>query len=197
MELVRNIFFFIGSVLGILAFIRTVTEPAFAESQDKWKAVQEKLLEQDLINLQYQVYMKRRVNTELLDRVDSLVRDIEQDAEYLRLGPPFRNFFTDHKTNFSKCYRKLREYIQVPYWQLNKFVLEEIEYDRWDFDKKFFHEEVPEGHDAYIDHLNEASDTVDEMRHHYRALSILANLHSFEAPFARWIVKNRSVLPER
>lgn len=197
MELIRNIFFFIGSVLGILAFIRTVTESAFDENRRKWEDLQAKLREQDLISLQYQIFMRRRVNDELLDRIDELIHDIDQDAEYLRFGPPFRKLFENYKHKLSESYRCLRGYVQVPYWQIGETVEKDAEYVYWNFDKSFFYEEVPEGHDTYIDHLNEASDTADEMRHHYRALSVLANLHSFEAPFAHWIVKKRSPLPER
>lgn len=35
------------------------------------------------------------------------------------------------------------------------------------------------------------------MRVHYRAIGILANLHIFEAPFARRIVRKRSRPPSR
>ena len=197
MELIRNIFFFIGSVLGILAFVRTVAEPAFSENRNKWKAVQEQLTEQDLINLQYMVFMSRRIDDELLTRVYIFVRDIEDDAEHLRFGPPFRSLFEKRKRALTNSYRHLREYVQVPYWKRERVAEEDIEYAYWDLDKSFFYEEVPKGHETYIDHLNEASDTADEIRRHYRALSVLANLHSFEAPFARWIVKKRSPLPGR
>jgi hypothetical protein len=197
MELTKTIFFFIGSLGGILAFVHTIIESAFIKNRDKWKGVQEKLTEQDLIDLQYMVFMSRRIDSKLLARVHSFVRDVESDAEYLRFGLPFRNLFEKHKRKLSKSYRRLCEYVQVPYWERRRFIEEDTEYDYWDFDKSFFYKEVPKGERAYVDHLNEASDTVDEVRYHYRALSILANLHSFEAPLAYWIVKKRSLLPER
>jgi hypothetical protein len=209
-ELVKDIFFFIGSALGIFAFMKTLVEPAFADNRQKWEALKEHLTEQDLINLQHQVYVSRRVRDELLDRVIYFVHDIEEDAEYLRFGPPFRGLFEEHKKGLISDFRCLIERVQVPYWRHNFFEDGDERESYWSVDKNYFYEELPAAvnesdskkavrisEQAYENNLNEASDAVDRMRMHYRAIGILANLHAFEAPFARGIVKKRSRLPER
>jgi hypothetical protein len=209
LELAKDIFFFIGSALGIVAFLRTLFEPAFADNRQKWEALKERLREEDLINLQSQVYIRRRVQDELLLSVDLFVRDIEQDAEYMRFGFPFRRLFEEHKNGLVDNFRQLIEHVQVPYWE-HDFVGDGDERrGEWSFDKRYFFDELPavyrernpEGprldpHQAYVDHLDEASDAVDWMRVHYRAIGVLANLHMFEALFARRKVSTGSTLPE-
>ena len=209
MDLVKDIFFFIGSVLGILAFLHTLIEPAFSDNRQKWEALKERLTEQDLINLQHQVYLNRRISDELLYRVLGVCRDINEDAEYLRFGPPFRGLFEEHKNELSSDCQSLVDHVQVPYWRHNFFEHRDERRGEWDFDKSYFLDELPtvakkrnpesprlDPYRAYEDHLNEASDAVDRMRMHYRAIGILANLHTFEVLLARRIVKERSKLPE-
>jgi hypothetical protein len=203
--LVRDTFFFIGSVLGILAFLQTLVEPAFADNRQKWEALKERLSEEDLIDLQYQVYMSRRVDDELMRKVLYFVRDLEQDAEYARFGAPFRGQFEEHKRGIVDNFRCLVDRVQVPFWK-REFVEDEGgRSSYWSVDKPYFYEELPaavsEGDwqerrrisdRAYENNLNEASDAVDRMRVHYRAIGVLANLHIFEAPFARRLARQWS-----
>lgn len=210
MAVAKDIFFFIGSALGIFAFLTTLIEPAFADNRRKWEALKEHLTEQELIDLQLQVYVSRQVYDQTLYRVLYFVRAIEEDAEYLHFGPPFRGLFEEHKTALARDFRLMTEHVQVPYWRHN-FSGDGAERDSyWSVDKNFFYEELPEAVNesvsrkslrisdlAYENNLNEASDAVDRMRVHYRAIDILANLHTFEAPFARRIVRERSRPPNR
>lgn len=99
--------FFIGSVLGILAFLNTLIHPAFADNRQKWEALKERLTEEDLIDLQYEVYVSRKVRDELLYKVRRVVHDIEQDAESVRFGPRFRGLFRQHKDDLSSDFRCL------------------------------------------------------------------------------------------
>jgi hypothetical protein len=96
--------FFIGSVLGILAFLNTLIHPAFADNRQKWEALKERLTEEDLIDLQYEVYVSRKVRDELLYKVRRVVHDIEQDAESVRFGPRFRGLFRLHKDDLSRTH---------------------------------------------------------------------------------------------
>ena len=208
MESVKDIFFFIGSLLGILAFLNTLIGPAFTDNRQKWEALKEHLTEEDLINLQHEVYITRRIYDEVLNRVIYFVHDMEEDAEYLRFGPPFRGLFEEHKKCLISDLHKLIEHVQVPYWE-HHFVEDGDERrGEWRFDKNYFFFELPaivkerdpesprlDPYEAYIEHLNEASDAVDRMRVHFRAIGVLANLHTFEALFARRIVRARSRLP--
>lgn len=197
MEIVKDIFFFIGSMLGIFAFIRNLIEPAFKTNREKWEKIKKKLQEDDFSDLQYEIYVRRRIQISLLQKIYSFVCDIEKDAEYLRMGPPFRRKFEKHKKNISDLHYNLRDYIQVPYWEPKP----DNEYNElareWIFNKSYFLYEVDDGHEEYVTHLEKASDIVDEMRRQYRAISYLANLHIFEALVAKFIIKKRAKLPKK
>lgn len=183
--------------MGILAFLRAITEPAFNRNRERWEALKDKLAEQDLIDLQYEVYASRRIPTERISRINQLVEDIDQDAEYLRLGPPFRSRFSQHLREFSKSYKQLRVYIQNPYWKIVSYEDADGDTNFYEFNKKYFYEVVPNGYEVYVDHLNQASDVADDMRRHYRAVSVLADLHAFEAPVALFTYRKRSQVPRR
>lgn len=201
MELAKDIFFFIGSGLGILAFLKALFEPAFSDNRQKWDKVKERLTEQDLIDLQHQIHQSLRIRDELLSKVFHFVHDIEEDADYLHFGPPFRRQFQKHKAGLRKEQQHLIDYVQVPYWEYQFVDDEDNEEDRsyWKVNKTYFYRELSatasERDQAYQDNLNGASDAIDQIRIHYRAMGILANLHVFQAPFARQIAKKRSKLP--
>jgi len=44
-ETAKDVTFFIGSVLGILAFLNTLIQPAFVDNRQKWEALKERLTE--------------------------------------------------------------------------------------------------------------------------------------------------------
>lgn len=97
METAKDIFFLIGSTLGIFAFARSLAKPVVKSNQEKWGAVQEKLTEDDIAELGDQVYFARRVRGDLLRKISSFVEDIRQDKEYLRIGTFWRGRFEARK----------------------------------------------------------------------------------------------------
>ncbi len=210
MELAKNIFFFIGSILGIFAFLKTLIDPAFTANKQKWEAAKEHLTEQDLIELSRQTYLSRRIRDEQLIRAGSFVHDIENDAEYLQFGPPFRKLFEEHKKALVSDFWHVLQHVQVPYWQRNSPDEGDEGNSYWSIDKNYFYTELPEALNesdssrsrrisdkAFENNLNEAYDAVHRMRTHYRAIGVLSSLHAFEAPFARQIVRKRSRIPAK
>lgn len=197
METARDIFFFIGSVLGILAFFRTLFEPVVSSNREKWSKVKQVLKETDLIDLEHEVDQARCVHQDTLSRLSRFSEDVRQDAEYLRFGPLWRREFEQRKNRIAELYRDLRKYIQVPYWRPKYYGREEEgeSQEVWDFDKEHFYTKVENGHNVYVDHLEEAAQLVEEIRKEYRYLSILANLHMVEIPIGPWIANSRSKAP--
>lgn len=192
----EKLLFYIGSVLGIIAFLRPFYESGFESNQEKWKKIQEKLTEDDLYQLQIQVYVNSMVDPKLLNKVRDFGEDIENDLEYIRLGFPFKRKFDIRKNNIIQLYNDLRKYIQTPYWYREKSSrVFAINY--WNLDKDYFEKEFNKGHLKYHQHLKEASDIVDEIRVNYRAMSYLVNLNLIQIPFAKHIVEKRSKLPAK
>ena len=52
-----------------------------------------------------------------------------------------------------------------------------------------------DGH--YAVNIDNAAEQAEKMRTEFRAISILANLHLLELPFARQIVRERAAVPSR
>ncbi len=196
METAKDIFFLIGSTLGIFAFARSLAKPVVKSNQEKWEAVQENLTEEDIAELGHQVYFARRVRADLLRKISSFVEDIRQDKEYLRVGTFWRGRFEDRKKAIVDHYSNLRDYVQVPYWEPKSQEIDGEEFRVWEFSKSYFDFEHDGAYDDYIDHLDEAADCVNDIRREYRAMSELANAQLVEIPIAPLLAERRSELPE-
>jgi len=116
MDIIKDIFFLFGSLLGILAFIRTVIQPALSDNLQKWEELKKIITEDDLMNIADSIDMAYSVDDQLLLKLTRFAHDIEEDSEYLRFGPPFRNRYSRIKNDILNQYRELRQRIQVPFW---------------------------------------------------------------------------------
>jgi hypothetical protein len=198
METAKDIFFFVGSFLGILAFLRISVDALRIRDRRAWDHFREMITEADLRNLEFQVELSRRIDSQLLSRLGNLVNLIQHDDENVRFGPLLRKHFRRHLDSFVRLYFELREFVQVPWWQPER-AEGDGEADRidWFFCKKaFFSGEYPQA-GTYVDHLRMAADIVAAMRVEHRALSTLSELDLVEIPLAARIVRRRSSLPKR
>ena len=198
METAKDIFFFVGSFLGILAFLRASTDSLKAKNQRAWESFRDLITETDLRNLEFQVELSRRIDGELLSRLDTLVDLIRHDDENLRFGPLLRKNFGWHLNQFVRRYFELRDFVRVPWWEPGRGE-GDTETGRidWFFCKDaFFSGEYPHASD-YAEHLSKAAQVVSVMRVEYRALSTLSELDLFELPLASRIVRRRSSLPRQ
>jgi hypothetical protein len=192
LALAKDIFFFVGSTLGILAFFKSAIDPLLDANRQRWKQVAAKVDDNDLRALEVYVYQARRVPAELLDRIYALVRDIEEDAEYVRFGPILRRCYAQHLRAFVRQYYALRKLIQVPFWEpeREKHNGKETEEFAWEFQKDYFFSSDYSGI-SYECHLGSAADTVEALRVEYKALSILSDLHAVELPFTCLLLPRR------
>jgi Zn-dependent oligopeptidase len=76
MEFAKNIFFFIGSVMGILAFFKPLLEPLLEKNRQRWEKLQQVVTEDDFTNLGYQTWDSRYIKDKNLDRIQRLMHDI-------------------------------------------------------------------------------------------------------------------------
>ncbi len=196
MDVIKDIFFLFGSLLGILAFIRTVIQPALSNNLRKWEELKKIITEDDLMNIADSIDMAYSVDDELLLKLTRFAHDIEKDSEYLRFGPPLRKRYNRIKNDILNQYRELRQRIQVPFWDRYHNEAEGVTYEGWKIDKKYFYRQFgSDGSNKYANNLLELARIVDDIREKYRSISVLSNLHSFELLFAPFIVRKRSELP--
>lgn len=188
MDTLKDIFFFVGSVLGIIAFSKTLLDPIMEANRRKWEQVKMRVTELTFRDIEYSVEMARRIDDEMLLQIHFFIRDIEEGAEYLRFGPVLRKHYQRHLKNLCNLYRAFRKYVQVPYWDIIYNSRNGSERKDWVFQKEYFEKERPDI-DEYVEHLNAASELAEKMRTEFQALSILSGLHIVELPFATRIVQ--------
>ena len=194
-QTLKDAFFFVGSILGITAFVKTIIDPMIEGNKRKWEEVKNHIQEQDFINLAIEIWQSRRVHEETLGRIRQFIRDIEQGAEYLRFGPVLNKRYNQHLQNLRALYSQLRNLIQVPYWEPVTYEDEEGgKLECWQFNKQFFLKENLHGR-AYVEHLDAAAELAEKMRLEFRQLSVLSSLHLVEIPFARKIIAKRAAIP--
>lgn len=197
-QILKDIFFFLGSVFGIIAFIKTIIEPMMEGNRAKWKEIKERITEEDFINLEFDIWQAHRIRDETWSVIQSFVNDIGEDAEYLRFNSVLGKLYHECLQNLRSLYWELIEFVQVPYWEPHTEVDEqENEFHFRRFNKDYFFKHPGHGEGAYVDHLEAAAEISEKMRIEFRKLSILSSLHSIQIPFAKRISATGAKIPKR
>jgi len=190
MELAKDIFFFIGSVMGILAFFKPMLEPLLEKNNQRWEKLQQVVTEDDFANLEYQTWNSRYIKDKNLDRIQTLMFDIKNKTEYLRFGPFLKKYYDSELNELLRLYLCFRQLVQVPEWEPVGHVEGSGQEPGWCFNKQAFDKGKGYGED-YADDIYVASWYAQRMRNSYRRLSILADIHLVEMPMAWRIVPKR------
>ncbi len=191
MELAKNIFFFIGSVMGILAFFKPLLEPLLEKNRQRWEKLQQVATEDDFANIEFQTWNSRYIVDENLERVSRLMSDIESKPEYIRFGPFLKKLYEGELHELLRLYRCFRELVQVPEWEPVGYAEDSGSVPGWRFNKKAFDKGRGYAED-YADHLYIASWYAQRMRNSYRRLSVLADIHLVEIPIA-WRIAQKGM----
>jgi hypothetical protein len=193
----KDVFFFVGSVLGIVAFTKTIIEPMVEGNRNKWKVIKERIAEEDFINLEFDIWEARRIRDETWTVIRNFVRDIEEDAEYLRFNSILKKHYHQSLHNLTTLYWELTEFIQVPYWEPYSHTTEDgNEHHYRQLNKQHFYKNK-DGERTYVAHLEAAAEIAEKMRVEFRKLSILSNLETIQIPFARRLITRGSTIPKR
>jgi len=190
MEFAKNMFFFIGSVMGILGFFKPLLEPLLESNRQRWEKLQQVVTENDFENLELQTWYSRYIKDENLDRIERLMDDILSKSEYLRFGPFLKKHYESELSELRRLYVCFRQLVQVPEWIPVGHSKGSEQEPGWDFNKNAFDKGNGYGED-YADDLYIASWYAQRMRNSYRRLSVLVDIHLVEMPMAWQIVPKR------
>jgi hypothetical protein len=192
-QTVKEVFLIVGAALGIIAFFKTVLDPVLEANKRRWDEFKERVDEDRFKQLEFEVWDARRIDSETLRPIECLVSDIKERPEYLRFGPLFETQYSNHLDNLRNHYLEFRRYVQTPYWEpFGKAGA--VEALGLKLDKEAFSNSELKTDDDYSVNLERAAEEVERMRLEFRSLSVLSNLHLFEVPFAKQIVRRRSTL---
>jgi hypothetical protein len=198
LQTAKEIFLLIGAVLGIVAFCKTMLDPILESNRKKWEEIKKRVDELHFQNLEFEIEQQRLIDMDTLRPIEKFVMDIRDDVKYLRFGPVLGREFSTHLNNLRNHYLKFRDYVQTPYWEpVGDVTDREVQVTGLKLNKDAFdhRDHICDGH--YAVNIDNAADQAEKMRMEFRALSILANLHLLELPFARRIVRQRAAVPSR
>jgi len=182
METAKDIFFFIGATLGMLAFFKTLLEPALNKNREKWKKVFEVVTDVDFQSVEQGTtnYLVRGKN---LQRVECLIHDYYQKADYTQFNALLSNIYTEYFRELIVAHSEYRELVQVNEWLPD-------ENGDWRFNKMAFagEDRIPRN---YHKHIFKAEIAAAKMRHSFKKLEALSDLDLWQIPFTRKFVAKR------
>ena len=190
---IKEVFYAVGAIAGVIALLRPVIESKFQRDQDRLVSVRKLVDEIGLVNLVNRVDSQRQVPDGEFEPFRVLAHDRRHNLESLRFSGPLAKYLLREIDAIIKAYEDLRGYIQVDEWEPTSRKKEDgTEYTVWVFNKSAgaFRgiDGVPRN---YAQHLTEAAAKADEIRKAFQRLQVVGELHFFEVPFAKRILERR------
>jgi len=188
---IKEVFFAVGSLAGVFAFVRPWVESRAAKDLERVSHVKAVVDVQQLVDLEVSVYSSRSIYSSHLYPFSRLTHETETNRDEVRFSGPMGRELRAELDALLDAYRRFREYIQVPEWEPGEIVYDDgTRVDVWQFNKSAFEDEAGIPRD-YADHLHEASRIAVEMRKAFYRFQIVSDTHLFEMPFARWLLPRK------
>lgn len=183
----------LGSFGGVFALYKTVIESKFKRDSEKIEAIKSEISEQELVNLESQIYQARRVPRKQFDPFDKLAHELVTNQEAVRFTGPLAKYLKIELDNLVKAYSDLRKYIQVDEWLPQDLKNEDgSNFEVWDFNKNATAFTKNTGYPKdYGKHLDKAAEQAVRMKKIFNRFQIVTELHLFETPFAFCLLKKR------
>ena len=93
METAKDIFFFVGSILGIAGFISSVIQPFLNDNREKWNQIAE-IFDDNFFRGLETVYTRRSVSQDQFDKLWRFLDEVRENKDYLRMKFPCRKLFS-------------------------------------------------------------------------------------------------------
>lgn len=177
----KDAFFIVGSIAGVLAFLRPVVESKHQKDIERLSAILSKFPENQIMALDSCVYNSRRIPESVLRPFDEIEHKHGDGWQELKFVGPLKKILEPEFKCLVAEYREFREYVQVPEWEPREV---DGQYD-WLFNKQSFRE----GHaisDKYAEHLQQATDAAIQLRKRFQRIQAVTDLHFFEVLFGRF-----------
>jgi hypothetical protein len=188
---VKEVFFVIGSVAGIVAFLRPLFEAKLQRDSVRVDRIKTLVSEQRLVELEDRISASREVPYEDFAPFDQLAHERRTNQEVVRFTGPTGKHLARELDALLASYAKLREYIQVNKWVPRTEEIDGVEYQSWVFRKSAFEDRDEVMNDDYVKHLDQAAEQAVQMKRAYQRFQVVAELHLFEVLVARWLLPRR------
>ena len=187
-DIVKNIFYFIGSSAGLFAVLRSVFESKLQQDIQNAKKIIEQIGENRILYLDSSIYLHRCVSSEFFVDIDILSNDISEKKQYTRFSSHISYYFNIELKEIINEYSNLRKYIQVPEWEPR--YNDDNGKSAWYFNKKAesFYPSGEHFPANYPKHLEEAAKIADKIKIRFLRFQALTELHYIETIFHKWTV---------
>lgn len=189
-EGIKEIFYAIGAVAGLIALFRPVLQHKYDLDNKRYEKINSELPEELFMSIEFSTWQSRLINDDLFTPLNNLCREIEHNLESVRFSGPLSKWYKIESGNLVNVYRKYREYVQVPEWEPENRDNKEQEKTIWRFNKQAF-KEGNRKYDDYVKHLEEAEKLAEKMHLHAKRLQIISELHILETPLAFYLIPKR------
>ena len=185
-ETIKEIFFAIGALAGLIALSRPLFNDKFSRDQEKASALLQRVPEEEITALETYVWANRCVPDWIFNRLAEIRYDLDKNHECVRFSGPIAKFYIQNLKELIEAYASLRELVQVNEWEPVHREDERV----WLFNKKAFENSrgIPEGYD---DHLYACGERASAVAKAYQRLQITLDLHLFEFPLAGILLHRR------
>lgn len=186
--MIKNAFFVVGSLAGILAWLRPAIESKHKEDMNRAAAILSRFEENAVIDLPSFTYLYRRVPDYCLHPFDAIRHDIADNKQAVRFVGPLGNALRGELEQMVAAYNVYRKHVQVPGWI--PFREAETQESGWEFDRDAFNdgERVT---DRYARELDAAAEAADAVVLRFQRFQALTELHFFEALAAKIFVPRK------
>ena len=183
----KEIFFVIGSIAGVIALLRPLVESKFQRDTARVDRIKSLLNEQRLVELEDRIYQSREIPCEDFEPFDQLEHERRTNQEVVRFSGALSNALSRELDAMIASYLRLREFVQVNEWEPRTRNIDGVVYQSWVFNKSAFNDSsgIPRN---YAQHLDQAAEQAAQMKKAFQRFQLVAELHLFEAPLARWLL---------
>lgn len=187
--IIKNAFFVVGSLAGILAWLRPAIESKHQEDMKRATAILGKFNEDSVVNLAFFTGVARKVPEEFMRPFALVTQALADNLQEVRFIGPLKKYLSAELHNMVSAYAAYREYVQVPEWEM----LKESDSDEytWKFNKAHFFPKGSGPSDDYAHHLEDAEDAADLVKLRFQRFQALTELHLFEALAAKIFVPRK------
>ena len=186
---VKEIFFFIGSLAGFIAFFRPIFDQKHARDLERARYILASIPEQVAITLKNRIDL-RMIPESMFIPFAHLEHESMNNHELLRFSGPLKKIFQHELSEITSEYRNLRNLIQVPEWERIPTGSVESTENYWCLNNSIFSwkECLKNDRDKHID---ECFYHAQAILNAYQRLQITTETHLFEIILAKWLLPKR------
>jgi hypothetical protein len=188
---VKDYFFLLGSIAGLLALLRPVLELKFERDRKRAEKILELVPEEHMKAMDFHVEQARAVPVSDFCPLNRLKDEWTDKTDLVRFSGPLKAHYLKEVEQIVRNYNQLREYIQVPYWEPTSAGDDKPDTHKWSFNKSYFPDTTIGSQGDYDVHLSEASKIVGKVRDGLRRIQVIMEMHLLEVLFARFLLPKR------